>query len=322
MCRSAVSGFFMQIITGAGAAQVLGSSAFDVVPYAARYEALADRLKLDFSSVIFTLNHLPLGLRGAEHTAQRADVARLIAERRESVTAALPEIVERWFACLGRPGGHDLMQQAIVPCVDALIAELVGIAPDLGENSLISRVFSQKIGVAQRRRLEAELARLTARLRAAFPQDSDTRIGSRITLIVLGRDALVGTLAQSLLSLFRLLGGRALNSLRLTVPPSHTGVPYIDREAMRPGDVGGCPVAGGEVLRCLLQSLEGLPDADRLRFFGAGAHVCLGRTATLDLFRVLADHLEGLSSSVTVLGSELRDCDVFALPERLEIEVS
>lgn len=311
----------MLSVRGNAAVQVLASPAFAAVPYAARYDALAERLKLDFSAIIFSLSHLPLGLRGLEHAAQRADVARLMAERRGALAAALPGIVARSFACLNVPGEHEVMAAAIVPCVDAVIGEMVGMPPDLAADSLVSRVFSQKIGVAQRRRLEGELARLIARLVEAFPGESDERIGSRLTLVVLGRDSLFGTLGNSLRALFDQADGRALSGFRLAVPPSHTGVPYIDREAVADTAVSGRLVENGTVVRCMLDSLEGADDAARLRFFGHGAHLCLGRAAALDLFGVLAEHLAGLSARVRVLEVVPRDCDVFSIPDKFIIEV-
>ncbi len=301
----------MDVLTGQAATDVLASADFDVVPYAGRYQALSDRLGVDFDAILFTLRHLPLGLRGVDHADHRADVAKLIAERRAALRAALPSMIARWFGCLSVPGRHELMAAAVEPCVDAMIAELAGIDPDLGESSLVSRVFSQKIGVAQRRRLNGELARLIARLRKAFPGDSDVRIGSRVTLVVLGRDAMIGTLAFSLKAYFD------TPEAGFARVPSHTGVPYIDRQAVKTAR----GVAEGTILRCLLQSLEGGTDADRQRFFGAGAHVCLGRVAAMDLFQGLAGHLAGLSGRIRVEEFSIRDCDVFAVLQTLWVKV-
>ena len=86
--------------------------------------------------------------------------------------------------------------------------------------------------------------------------------------------------------------------------------------------MNGRTFAGGDVLRCRLSGLEGSGDAERQRFFGAGAHVCLGRALSMDLFAALADHLGGLSTKVNILDCAMRDCDVFAVPERMIIGVS
>jgi hypothetical protein len=276
---------------------------------------LADRLGVDFGAIVHTLSYLPLTLRGDDHAAQRADVARLLAERRGALAAALPDIVTRSFACFGDVGRHEVMTEAVQPCVDAMIGEIVGLGLDLPANSLVSRVFSQKIGVAQRRRLNAELALLIDRLRVAFPADTALRRGSRLALIVLGRDALMGTIALSLKAHFEGHG------TGLMVPPSHTGVPYIDRQAVEAVQVDGQALPKDAVVRCMLQSLEGAGDADRGRFFGAGAHLCLGRAASLDLFQHLSRYLALLPYPVSVIETVMRDCDVFAVPDQMMIEV-
>ncbi len=303
------------------AARALASPAFDVVPFSGRYRALGNRLKLDFSAITFALDHIPLNLRGEDHAAQRAEAARLIAEARPGLAAALPGIVARRFGCLAVPGQHELMREAVIPAIDDMTEVLAGLAPGLAADSMISRVFSQKIGVAQRRRMEAELAALIGRVRAAFPGDDEARIGVRLALIVLGRDATIGTLARSLAAFFGALDGRPLSAAALPVPPTHTGVPYIDRECVAETTLDGRTFAGGEVLRCRLSGLEGGGDPDRQRFFGMGAHVCLGRSVALDLFGALRDHLAGLETRVRVTEHAMRDCDVFVLPERMTVEV-
>ncbi len=92
------------------------------------------------------------------------------------------------------------------------------------------------------------------------------------------------------------------------------------RPARRPR-WGACPVAQAEVLRCRLQSLEAEDEAARLRFFGAGQHVCLGRATSLDLFEKIVAHLRSLPVRVDDLVLTLRDDDVFAYPEILEASV-
>ncbi len=88
---------------------------FSVVPYAERYASLGERLNLDFSNILFTLDHVPLCLDGPDHAEQRADVARLIAERRALVAAAIPGIVAQAFAPMAVPGRHDLLTEVVVP---------------------------------------------------------------------------------------------------------------------------------------------------------------------------------------------------------------
>lgn len=312
----------LRIVEHPVATDVLGRADFSVVPYRDRYSALAERLGLDFGGILFALDHIPLCLDGPEHSAQRADVARLIVERKAIVTEALPGIVEAGFAPLAVHGDHDLVDEVVLPCVDGLISTMVGVDLNLGRDSLVSRIFSQSMGVARRRRLEREVTEMIESIRVAHPGDSPLRLGSRIALSILGRDALTGTLALSLNHILERAGGRRLNELSHSAFPTHTGVPYIDRQARCPVRVDGADVARGEVLRCLLQSLEIEDEAARLRFFGAGMHVCLGRPVTLDLFEQVAARLSSLPVRVAVTELRLRDDDVFACPDEMIVRVS
>ena len=311
----------MLTVSDTEAPGVLASPEFDVVPYAGRYAALAARLGLDFGAILDMLGHIPLCLSGADHAAQRQDVARLLGETRSRVQAALPGLAARHLAPLARPGEVELMEAAVLPLVDEVIALLVGIPTGLPADTLISRVFSQAIGVAQRRRLEAEAAGLAARLAAAFPDEAPLRRGSRLALAVLGRDALIGTVARSLHAHVAGLDGAPLSARPMPEVPSHTGVPYIDRMARADTRLGDRPVAAGEGVRCALASLEGGAEADRLRFFGAGPHVCLGRPLALELFAAISAHVAGLSVRVEILDYRLRRDDVFALPEVFKVRI-
>lgn len=307
----------MQILTGARAARALASPDFEVVPYAARTRGLSDRLGLDLDAVLRAFDHIPLCLNGDRHAAQRAVVARLVSEGRARLTADLPGLVADRFAGLARPGEVDLMSAAILPIVGDVVSALSGVDCPADPASLLSRVFSATMGVARRRRLNGELAALWQRLEAAFPDDPPDRIGGRLALVVLGRDALVGTLAQALQAHFRALDGAPLSNRVLDRVPTHTGVPYIDRIARtaQPG------LATGEALRCDLTGWEAGAEADRLRFFGVGAHLCLGRALALDLFGALSDFLARQPGRVEVTCYRLREDDVFLCPDRFDIRV-
>jgi hypothetical protein len=300
-------------VEGAEAVRILAHPDYDVVPYHDRVGALADRLQVDFGDILYLLDHLPLALRGMAHTDQRADVARLLADRRAPVSALLPDMVARHFRVLSQPGQHDLLAACMTPLVEALIATIVEADLSGTTANLVSRVFSQSMGPAQRRQMNAELAGLRRQIALAHPDETGLRHGSRLALVVLGRDALIGTLARSLHAHLLTLAGRPLRSIVMPAVPTHTGVPYIDRESRTDPT---------QVMRCRLQALEATEPNERLRFFGAGPHVCLGRVLTLDLFQQVSAHLADVESRITVTEFHLRKDDVFALPDVFTVTVS
>lgn len=299
-------------LEGAAAVKVLTDPSHEVLDFHNRHARLAERLQLDFADILFLLDHMPLALRGEAHAAQRADAARLLGERRATIAAAIPGLIARHLACLERPGTVDLLHEACVPLVEELIGVTIDADLEHADANYVSRVFSQLLGVAQRRAMNAELAGLRRQITLAHPGESPLRQGSRLALVVLGRDAMIGTLSRSLHAHFVDLEGAALNSKPLPEAPTHTGVPAVPRESK----------VEGEELRCRLAAFEGGDASDRMRFFGAGGHVCLGRALSLDLFKLLSAHLLQLKTSVTVETFHLRKDDVFAMPDTFTIKVT
>ncbi|PNB46130.1 hypothetical protein C1X29_28560, partial [Pseudomonas sp. GW456-12-10-14-LB2] len=90
---------------------------------------------------------------------------------------------------------------------------------------------------------------------------------------------------------------------------------FVDREARADLDLGGCPVRAGETVRVALDGFTGMPDASRLRFFGAGPHLCLGRPLSLALMERISATLATIGTRVEVAEFRLRKDDVFAFPE-------
>lgn len=312
----------IRIVNSSDATAVLASPDFDVVRYGDRYGQLAERLGLDFDAIRFALDHIPLCLRGEDHAAQRARIGRIIAENRPALIAAMPAMLDQGLACLAEPGEHDVMAHCIGPIVDGTISALCGSATGLTPDTLVSRVFSQSLGIAKRQRMEAEMAALRDRMVAAFPGLAPQDLGARLALAILGHDALVGTLARSIHAHIDACAGGPLNARPFDKIPTHTGVPYIDREALTQATVGGQTHAPGDHLRCQIGSLEAEGPAERMRFFGAGAHVCLGKPLSLELLGGIRDRLARMTTRVTITDYRLRKDDVFLLPETFTITVT
>lgn len=303
-------------------AEILRAAALDVVPYGARHAALAERLGIDLSATVFALDHIPLCLERARHPPRRRAIAELIAAGTPALRADLPALVARHFAPFFRPGRIEALAGAVQPCVAAVLSRLAGFDLGLAPDTLVSRIFSPALGPARRRRMEAELRGLIARIRAAHPAADAAETGTRLALAILGHDALTGTLAASLAAILPADAPRPLAALGWEATPPRTGVPYIDRLALRDVRVGDRAVAAGEVVRARLDRYEAAPAAARTAFFGAGAHLCLGRPLSLDLWAEIADQMRAATTAARLVAAPLRRDDVFHMPERLDVEVT
>jgi hypothetical protein len=303
-------------------ALVLTSPLLDVTPFADRIATLAQRTGLDLSATIFALNALPLAADRTRHGDLRRAMAAALAPRLPLLRDRLPEIVAARFAPLGRPGQIDMMAGVIVPCVGDVLAILSGVAVDAERCTLVSRIFSEVLGPARRLRLEDELRGLRQAINTAFPDAPEPEVAMRLAMVILGRDTLIGTLACSLHDVIRTAQGRPFAQMPVPDVPPRTGVPYIDRVAIAEGDVGGHHATPGEPMRAHLHLYENGGPAAALGFFGAGAHLCLGRTPALDLWRATARELATFRGTPRVVSFGLRKDDVFAYPDRFVVDVS
>ncbi len=308
---------------GSDPAEILSARALDVAPYRDRVRLLTERFGLELDATLFALGALPICLPRADHPERRRAIARFIAARAEAVRAELPALVAEHFAALRRPGRADVMREAVEPGVAALLSLLTGVPIVFDRHAHVSRIFSPGLGPARRRQVEAELRDFIAECRARFAQDDEAMTGLRLSLLILGRDALVGTLGVSLQRLVAAADGAAWRDIDWPATPPATGVPYIERVAVEPVTVAGRALAPGNSIRAELASYEAAPDPrTRASFFGAGAHLCLGRTLALDLWAALGAFLAQGDERPRLLTFALRRDDVFAIPERFEIEVA
>jgi hypothetical protein len=299
-------------------AAVLTSAHLDVTPFADRVAALAARTGLDFSATVFALRALPLATPRGAHAPMRRAMAAAMAPRLPVLRERLPALVADRLAVLSRPGEVEMMDEVVVPLVGDVLAILSGVEVAPGDCTLVSRIFSEILGPSRRLRLEAEVRALRARIEAAFPEADEAEVGQRLALVILGRDALIGTVARSLEALFQT--GAPFTALDWPEAPPRTGVPFIDRVAVAEGVVSGHSVTGGQSIRASLQLHEtGVGDA--LGFFGAGAHLCLGRTPALDLWREVGRYVTTLPGRPEVTDFRLRKDDVFAFPETFRLRV-
>jgi cytochrome P450 len=307
-------------VDGETAVAVIASTDFDVVEFGPRHAQIAARLGIDLSAVVRMIDFVPLAVRGDAHRTARNQAARVMGLGHVGAMAALPSLTQRLADVLQTPGRHDLMAEVVAPMTEALVSALVGVPLQSPPDAMISRVFSETIGAAKRRRMNDEMLALLARVTAAFPDEEAATHGARVSMAVLGRDATIGTIGMSLHNWLQGVQG-VIGDHPFPPHPTRTGVPVIARQALRDTVVAGCPVAKGTTIDCNMRSLETGEGADHLRFFGAGAHMCLGRRLTLALFAELAKVVAGVTTRLAGVEMTLRRDDIFAIPETIWVTV-
>lgn len=304
------------------ARSVLSARDVDVADYAGRYANLQERLGVDFSFILRSMNYVPPCVAADRHRNVRAEIAELIGEGQAGLKAELPALVADALCCLRQEGEHDLLGGGLVPLVQEVLGRLSGLSLSRQrENSLISHLFSQSIGIARRRRMEDEYRELWEAIADAHPHEPEPRRGARLALVILGFDATVGTLACSLYELISAAPG-LMGRLPFAKWPVATGVPYVDRRATADFALNGQEFASGESLRVNLDGGgEGHPHRDPALLFGAGAHSCLGRSLALSLWSAVGHGVRAMPGSIRVVDYGLSKNDVFRIPDRFQVRV-
>lgn len=289
------------------------------------HEDLERRFGMAFPNLIFVFQRLPLALEGEEHRVVRRRMADLLGEKRNALSAAAPEFVARWFSALDRPGEVELMGGVIEPMIAEIMTILTGV--DLsGQPTLwrVNSVFDRLIGVRKRHQQEEAAGMLRGAIREKIgPEASEEEEAVLLSYLILGRDSLGGTLGESLYRLFANHPGVRLSDIPYPSVPNETGVPYVERVAATDFDYGGVSFRAGDRVRLQTQVFAYSSDpADRMRIFGVGAHACLGKRLSMEVWGLITRVLSAKPATVEILEYKVRDWDfVFTCPTRIRMGV-
>lgn len=303
---------------------MLASPHLDPAPAVEHYRDMPNSLAVQFESVAFAFDHIPLCLSGEEHTALRRRASEHIAARRGAIQNWMTTRMPLFAAPFQTPGQFDVARQVVEP----MVREFIGVIADVDltgrdEIETGSLIFDKSISMSRRIRLAEDMESLQQHIRAALgPDADDDEVGMRLGLVVVGHDATVGTFSESLSRIFADAAGKCLNELEFPKFAPQTGVPFVERIATSPFSAAGIDFETGARLRIVLQTYSQSPPDTHHRFFGAGAHACLGRPVSTDLWKAFTGVLAELSTRVALLSYELAaDNYVFNVAKRFEVEV-
>jgi hypothetical protein len=288
------------------------------------YRDMPDPFRHQFASVAFAFESIPLAMAGERHAAGRRFASAFLATRRDAIHAWVSEALPGYLAPLAAPGQVEMMGEVIKPLVRGLTSTITGVElPAYLRLDHVSLVFDKSISMTRRRGLEADMREVEAHIRTTLgPDAGDEDVGLRLGLLVVGKDAMVGTLGESLVRLFLDNAGRRLNQIEYPPMPHQTAVPFVERIAASPVTVAGLNLKRGDRVRVVLLGYTEHPDQHH-RFFGAGPHACLGRPLSVETWSALCAVMAGLDSHVTVLDYHLADDEyVFNVARRFAVEVT
>jgi hypothetical protein len=314
------------IITEPGCCErLLASPDTRPATYSDDYAVLQKRLGIDFSNVLLAFLHIPMCLHDDEHRKARRRVAEHLAARRSDLSAGIENALRVHLKPLQEEGELEVVHQVLEPLILSVTEKITDIpAAVAADCRSVSTIFDKSIGPRKRQRIDAELARMRAAIVFKLgPRLSDDAVGLRLALIILGRDTLLGTLGESLYSVIAANHGRRLNEISYPPVPPETGVPYIERIAVKTFCDQETLFKVGDRLRICLQAfVYSKAPRDGAKIFGVGSHLCLGKALSLDLWKGITCALSKIPLYADIVCHDLRKDDyVFLCPSRLDVRL-
>ncbi len=287
--------------------------------------AVGERFGETFPNTEFLVRNMPLMNEGENHLPMRRRMAAFLAARRLPMQEPLRRMVAEHLAPLNAPGEYELVGTCLLPLVRSFFTELVRSSERVPFRQVtITRIFDRYLSLDMLRQVEAEVTELRSIVARGCPDavaagEEDMYVG----LFTLGRDSLLATMAESLAMTLGAHLGKPLNQVGFADHPNETGVAIAERVAAQPISVGGAEIKTGDWVRLFLQSLN---YSERLvvqkLVFGAGAHSCLGRQLSLDIWPLVTAQFAALPWRVAAVDRDYLKNHTFAMPAYVRIELT
>lgn len=298
---------------------IVASRSFGAWPMAGGYRELSSRFGHDFAPTIALLERLPTFMDGDPHSAMRQAMARIFAANREPQLAAAKSVLAAFGAARLRPGQHiDLMDDLSRPMFRSM-TKVATTACGLADSVVdlvdeLPLLFSPFTALKQRLALNARIGEIIA------GHGSD--ILCDLGLMVLGARPLTGGLARSIHATIANHPGERLSAMRWPDRIILSPVTYVDRLCLEPVTLGGESFAIGDHLRCQIQRADWTAEQRRSTMFGVGAHLCLGRPISEQIWALAVELFAGVAlcataGPVTMAGGS----DPFDLPAHCPISI-
>ena len=285
---------------------------------------LQQRTELDLSLFVSLDKQTPLNLVGHEHQLARRRIAEFIASRRKQIRAWFESGLAERFSLLGRPGRVDVMAEIMQPMILDFLTAFLGVDMQRINIGLVSKLIDNSM------RLKTRLEGIGQLIDVIHYLQQETRLeldSSQLNLMALmtifGKDSLTYTFAESLRWELLRAPGKPFSDIVFKESPAVSGVPFTERVVTASFRVGRAEFLPGQHLRMFVQAFQYYDDMMQThRYFGAGAHVCPGRTLAVEFWRSITSALNRLGTTANIVSYEADDSTNFFLgPKVLLLEL-
>jgi len=270
---------------------ILKSNDFAAADFAEIHRLLEQRVGIDCSTLIHIFEHSPTANEGPRHAKCRAALARVLFANMDATKQRTAVVVRDLVAAICHPAVRvDLVQDLIIPVCDAVFVGILGAARPANSSNDVSasQIFDLYLGLNRRRKINEKAEAMLEAYAAS--ETLKTSPDYAVALSMVGYDSIVGSLGCSLLHVLQQSEGERLCDLAFPGELPVTGVPYVERFAVRDCSVDGATIKTGDRVRLYLDA-GGPDDGEERPYFGKGRHSCIGEELSTWLWRTVAAEL-------------------------------
>ena len=300
---------------------ILKNADFRVIDYEKETMKIVDGLGVDLLATASVARHLPLGQEGCPHASLRKQMAVDLSRKAAPALLAFDDHVRtevpRIFAGSGE---FDIVAELLAPLAGTLVAALSGAQFDMaiGETSP-SQLFDKFLSLNRRKMIDRQIRQIRDHAGSGTASDDASR---QAALVVLGFDSLLGSMGESFAHSVRANPGKPMSEIAWSEKLPVTGVPYVDRVAVKPIEIGGQQVEEKQRVRLYLDALGHAGPAHHDLYFGAGRHACLGGPIAQKAWQALTLNLATIRRRVTIVNVGYRSSDnVFNCPTSIMVSI-
>lgn len=255
--------------------KILSDKNFQVHSYSMK--ALEDRLGISLPHIAGITEHFALAKEGAEHKALRKQNALNLAQNFEKTLVKFKESLLTNIATI-LPIQHNVnwVKSVIDPSLRSALITLSGLE-DLDEKNIISitQIFDQSLSIKSRVKIDAQIATLLNSFKADLTMDEKY---FKIAAFSIGYDSLLGSVTESFGRTLLQNANSKLSEINWGVNLPYSGVPVIERVAIRDCIIGEKIIKQGESVRLYIESAgfnDKYSSSHAALFFGHGIHKCI-----------------------------------------------
>lgn len=298
---------------------IVASRSFGAWRMADGYRELSSRFGHNFAPAIALLERLPTFMDGDPHSAMRQTMARIFGAIRQPQLTAARDFLVAFGAAKLRPGQRiDLMDDLSRPMFRSMtkVATAVRDLPDsvLDLIDELPLLFSPFTALKHRLALNDRIGAIIA--------ERGSDILCDIGLLVLGVRPLTGGLARSIHATVASHPQAQFSAMNWPERIILSPVTYVDRLCLEPVTLAGESFAVGEHLRCQIQVAEWTAEQRQSTMFGVGAHLCLGRPISEQIWTFAVELFAGQALRASAGPVEMKPgSDPFDLPAHCPIVI-